>query len=212
MKPSKHALLLSLGLINLAAAHADETTGNRYGYPVLYHSEISSAQAWLHASDRKWNKHDDDDDWSDDNGQRPRKPVILDVRRIEEYVAGHPVGSINIPFPHVTKSPTKANDNTSGYIGYDISVDPDVNIQGSVNDGTLNIQSFIDYVEARFPDKDQPLYILCATGFRSVQAANALAKYGNSTPKSEIFGRATPVNISMHIPAACPPRRWLHWT
>ena len=41
------ALLIGLGLVNLGIANADALTGNRYGYPVLYHSEISSAKAWL---------------------------------------------------------------------------------------------------------------------------------------------------------------------
>ena len=192
MKHQKiNALLVGLGLLNVAIASADDLTGNRYGYPVLYHSEISSAQAWLQTSQNKWNEFEasqDDDDEHDESGHNQKKPVILDVRRIEEYVAGHPVGAFSIPFPHVTKSPAQPNDNSNGYIGYDISVDPDVGflaIDGK--DGSLPIQGFVDYVESLFPDKDQPLYILCATGHRSVQAANALAKYGHYTQVRNIW-------------------------
>lgn len=186
-----NTFLVGLSAFNIANAAADDLTGNRYGYPVLYHSEISSAQAWLNTSKNKWNefdaKHDDDED-SSEGEHSQKKPVILDVRRIEEYVAGHPVGSISIPFPHITKSPASANDNSSGYIGYDISVDPEVGFLAvDGKDGTLPIQNFVDYVESLFPDKDQPLYILCATGHRSVQASNALAKYGHYTQVRNIW-------------------------
>lgn len=192
MKPSKHALLVGLGLINLATAQADETTGNRYGYPVLYHSEISAAKAWLDISESNWRKHAADHDRHhhadhDDADEQHLKPIILDVRRIEEYAAGHPIGAYNIPFPHVTGSPSEANDSTD-YIGYDITVDPEVSFLAvDGKDGTLPLQSFVDYVESLFPDKDQPLYILCATGHRSVQAANALAKYGHYTNVRNIW-------------------------
>ena len=170
-------------LLSMGTASAD-TTGNRYGYPVLYHSDISSAKAWLDASAKRPLVVPS----SENPKGKKLKPVIIDVRRIEEYVAGHPPGSVSIPFPHVTGSPAKANDNTNGYIGYDISVDPDVGfLAAEGKDGTLPIQEFVDYVSAQFPDKDQPLYLLCATGHRSVQAANALAKYGKYTQVRNIW-------------------------
>ena len=165
------AVLAGLGVVSISSAEAD-TTGNRYGYPVLYQSDVSSAKAWLDVSSKKGKN----------------RPVILDVRRIEEYVAGHPPGSISIPFPHVTGSPTKANDNSNGYIGYDISVDPAVGfLAADGKDGTLPIQEFVAYVESLYPNKDKPLYLLCATGHRSVQAANALAKYGKYTHVRNIW-------------------------
>jgi len=52
-----------------------DTTGNRYGYPVLYQSEISSAKAWLDVSD----KSHDDKKYGEDHDFK--KPVIFDVRR-----------------------------------------------------------------------------------------------------------------------------------
>lgn len=187
MKKNATAILLAgLSIAMLDDARANDLTGNRYGYPVLYHSEISSASAWWDVVSHHIKEHGHDDDA--DNENKAKKPVILDVRRIEEYVAGHPIGAYSIPFPHVTGSPSKANDNGGGYIGYDISVDPDVGfLAADGKDGTLSIQAFVDYVESLFPDKDQPLYILCATGHRSVQAANALAKYGQYTHVRNIW-------------------------
>ena len=178
----QQAFLLSLGVLAASSVMAEGTTGNRYGYPVLYQSEISAAKAWLDVSEEKAHDHHN-------HGQhhQGKKPVILDVRRVEEYIAGHPPGAYSIPFPHVSGSPSEANDSTD-YIGYDISVDPDVSflaVEG--NDGVLPIQGFIDYVESLFPDKDQPLYLLCATGHRSVQAANALARYGHYTHVRNIW-------------------------
>lgn len=172
---------ISFGLFSITAsafaaevAEKLDTTGNRYGNPVLYLSEISAAKAWLNVSKKK-----------DENG---KNPVIIDVRRVEEYLKGHPVGAYSIPFPHVTGSPTQANDSSNGYVGYDISVDADVGFLAvDGKDGTLPIEDFVAYVEKFFPDKNQPIYLLCATGHRSVQAANALAKYGHYTQVKNIW-------------------------
>ena len=171
----KSPLLASIGTMTALSAQA-ELDSNRYGYPALYKSEISSAEAWERANNQP--------------AKGKLKPVILDVRRVEEYVKGHPPGAISIPFPHVHKSPIKDNDGAayytfengkSLYIGYDISEDPeDVGFQTAPDyrDGVIPIADFIAEVEAKFPDKKTPLYLVCATGFRSVQAGNALAKAG----------------------------------
>ncbi|MBM3203211.1 rhodanese-like domain-containing protein [Candidatus Woesearchaeota archaeon] len=164
--------------LSVSASALAEITGNRYGLnPVLYPSEISAAEAWQSAARSLTTK----------NG-----PIILDVRRVEEYVAGHPVGAYSVPFPHVTKSPTVPNDDGlssgSGYIGYDITVDEEVGFlaEGS-KDGTLAIQDFVSSVSSLIPDRDRPIYLLCATGHRSVQAANALVKYGQYTRVRNIW-------------------------
>ncbi len=150
------------------------TTGNRYGNPTLYLSEISAARAWINLSKNK-----------DENG---KKPVIIDVRRVEEYITGHPIGALSIPFPHVTGSPTKANDSTNGYIGYDVSVDAEVGfLAADGKDGTLPIDEFVNHVKRFVKDKNQPIYLLCKTGHRSVQAANALVKYGDYTQVKNIW-------------------------
>ncbi len=166
----------SLLTITLPTFAADEikTTSNRYGNPTLYLSDISSAKAWYNVSKNK-----------DENG---KKPVIIDVRRVEEYIAGHPVGALSIPFPHVTGSPVKANDSENGYIGYDVSVDEEVGFLATDGkDGTLPIGEFVNHVKRFVKDKDQPIYLLCKTGHRSVQAANALVKYGNYTQVKNIW-------------------------
>lgn len=167
-------LVVLAALVNISLVIANDTiTGNRYGYKVLYHSEISSAEAWQKTSTKV-----------------PRsqlQPVILDVRRVEEYVAGHPPGAISIPFPHVHRSPTQPNDGNAlfdgsdAYIGYDISEDPeDVGFQitPELRDGVRPIAEFTDYVAKVIPNKNTPIYLVCATGYRSVQAGNALAKAG----------------------------------
>jgi rhodanese-related sulfurtransferase len=171
-------LLTGLSLLTLAlptfSAEEIKTTGNRYGNPTLYLSDISSAKAWYNVNRKK-----------DENG---KKPVIIDVRRVEEYIAGHPVGALSIPFPHVTGSPTKANDSDNGYIGYDITVDEEVGfLAADGKDGTLPIEDFVNHVKRFVKDKNQPIYLLCATGHRSVQAANALVKYGNYTQVQNIW-------------------------
>ena len=163
----KKAVVAGISLLSLSTAIANETTGNRYGNPVLYHSDISSARAWLDS--------------------KAKKAVIIDVRRIEEYVAGHPYGAYSIPFPHITGTPTEPNDITD-YIGYDITVDSDVGfLAQDGNDGALPLEDFVKFVESKFPDKDQPIYLVCATGHRSVQAANALAKYGHYTQVRNVW-------------------------
>ena len=180
MKTRSKAIYLSgvVALLAVATASA-ETTGNRYGYPVLYHSDISAARAWVDIDSRKR--------VALSNG-RKLKPVIVDVRRVEEFVKGHPPGAISIPFPHVSGSPKQANDNTNGYIGYDISVDSEVGfLAAEGKDGALPISDFVNYVSSLYPDKDTPIYLLCATGHRSVQAANALAKYGSFTQVRNIW-------------------------
>lgn len=161
-------------VVTSATPETITTTGNRYGNPTLYLSDISSAKAWLNVSKKK-----------DENG---KNPVIIDVRRVEEFVAGHPVGALSIPFPHVTGSPAKANDSENGYIGYDVSVDSEVGFLATDGkDGTLPIEDFVNHVKRFVKDKNQPIYLLCKTGHRSVQAANALVKYGNYTQVKNIW-------------------------
>lgn len=53
------AFLAVPGALSIASASADDTTGNRYGYPVLYHSEISSAKACLDVNSERHHDFDD---------------------------------------------------------------------------------------------------------------------------------------------------------
>ncbi len=157
----------AFGMALAVPASAEDTPGNRYNLmPRLYHSEVSVSEAYLLTNHDRGNVAKNDF----------ANAVLIDVRTIAEYVAGHPPGAYSIPFPHIAGSPSEPNDATD-YIGYDVSVDPDVSM-GAVNDGTLPIASFVEYVEALFPDRNTPILTLCRTGHRSVMAGNALAKAG----------------------------------
>ena len=140
------AALLSLFLTQSAFA---EATGNRYNLPRDYKSEVSSAEAFVLTNvEHEYKDHDDKDHHA---GDKHGKTIIIDVRTVEEYVAGHPRKAHNIPFPHIQSRP-----NNSDYIGQ-------------------NPKDFYDYVAAKFPDRDTPILTLCRTGYRSVLAANILA-------------------------------------
>ena len=172
MKLRASVLSMSLVLGAGAAGVATADLGNRYGLPQLYHSEISAAEANQLTSHDLGNK----------SGNEFANAVIIDVRRVSEHLAGHPPKSYSSPFPPVSGSPNEPSDST-GYIGYDLSGDPDICFvpgcdDGTNNDGTLSPADYVDYVESVIPDKDTPILTLCATGYRSVQAANLLTKAG----------------------------------
>jgi rhodanese-related sulfurtransferase len=151
---------------------ASADLGNRYGLPQIYQSEISAAEAYIVTNNDKGHK----------NGNDYAGAVIIDVRSIPEHVAGHPPKAYNIPFPHVLNRPSEANDSTD-YIGYDLSGDPDICFVDGCDDdtnkdGILDPDDFVSYVNSVFPDMDTPILTLCATGYRSVQAANLLTRAG----------------------------------
>ena len=118
--------------------------GNRYDLPRNYHSEISAAKAYILTNHDKGNVEKSEF----------ANAVIIDVRTVEEYAAGHPPKSYNIPFPHIQSRPNRPD-----YIGQD------------------PVQ-FINDVLAAFPDSSTPILTLCRTGYRSVLAANLLADAG----------------------------------
>jgi rhodanese-related sulfurtransferase len=190
MKRLKNSLALVVAALCAAPAFADEDSpGNRYNLlPRLYNSEVSAAKAYLLTNHDRGNKSKDP----------YANAVILDVRRISEHVAGHPPGAYSIPFPHIWGSPACANDDGvtpcpgalqgSGYIGYDVSADEEIGFgDETMNDGAIWLQEFVEYVESVIRDKDTPILTLCATGYRSVQAANALVKYGGYTMVRNIW-------------------------
>jgi len=185
----KSCFSLLVAALCATSVHAEVGEGNRYNLsPRLYDSEVSAAKAYILTNHDRGNKRKDE----------YAKAVLLDVRRVEEHVAGHPPGSYSIPFPHITGSPKCANDDgvttcpgqdePSGYIGYDVSVDQEIGFRDpDMNDGTIPIQDYVAYVESVIRDKDTPILTLCATGYRSVQVANALVKYGNYTNVRNIW-------------------------
>ena len=100
--------------------------GNRYDLPREYVSEISPAKAYLE--------------------MKTQKSVLIDVRRLREYAAGHPEKAFNVPFPHIVES----NDQTAGTAYWAV-----YNLVGG--------------------DVETPINTLCRTGARSVRLANILA-------------------------------------
>ena len=145
-----------LGIVALAAplfhggtAVAQDSTGSRYALERYYHSEVSSARA--HLDTRRPIGHG-------------TKAILVDVRRVREYTAGHPNQAYNIPYPSI-------------YQGGKLEGYPD-------NIGQ-DMQVFYDAVLAlatrKGGDLDTPIYTLCRTGFRSMLAGNILAdpeRYG----------------------------------
>ncbi len=171
--------LLGAGLSTPAAG---EMTGNRYNLTRAYTADVSAAEAYLMTSGERFpilkrlRRHRD----------RTPAPVIIDVRTVEEHLNGHPPGAYSIPFPRVQSKPDKLD-----FIGYDVSQDAEKrHIQdekvGLIGFGAarpqngivLEINHFVDYVKSKFPDPATPMYLLCKTGYRSVQAANALVEIG----------------------------------
>lgn len=112
--------------------------GNRYNQPRMYHSEISVAQAYLAMEHSKG--------WNNNANKGQPKPVLIDVRTLREYAAGHPEDAHNIPFP---------------------------NIYGSADqDPAVFYWEVYELVKGNL---DTPIMLLCRTGNRSIRAGNILA-------------------------------------
>ena len=151
--------LCSAAVLLGACSTAVLAEGNRYNFERFYHSEISAAQAYL---EMKRSKYDEDDDYDDDDYEkshkRSKRAVLVDVRSMEEYAAGHPKKSYNIPYPRVCSG---------------CDPQPEAAFYWEVYD-TLN------------GDTDRLIMTLCRTGARSVRAGNILANpsaYGIDGPE-----------------------------
>lgn len=85
--------------------------------------------------------------------------TYVDVRTPEEFAAGHPPGSINIPFMFRTDSGMQPN--------------PD----------------FLTVMQEKFPDPGEPLIVGCKSGNRSARACAVLAeaKYSNLVDTTDGF-------------------------
>lgn len=81
---NKLALMTASGLTLFGSVSNVYAEGSRYDLPRSYHSEISSAKAYLET--------------------KRKKAVLIDVRRLREHAAGHPKKSYNVPFPHIVGS------------------------------------------------------------------------------------------------------------
>ena len=123
------SLLCGCALVALSTSMNVYAEGSRYDLPRAYHSEISAAKAYLQ--------------------MQKEEAVLIDVRRLREYAAGHPEKAFNVPFPHVVGS----NDQDESVFYWAV-----YNIVGGKTDAAI--------------------MTLCRTGFRSVLAANILANPG----------------------------------
>jgi rhodanese-related sulfurtransferase len=111
----------------------EDGEGNRYLYDRFYAAEISAADAYLEIM--KPNK------------RKYKRAVLIDVRSLEEYAAGHPEKSYNVPYPRVCS-------------GCDPQLDQ------------VLYDEVYDIVNG---DTDRLIMTLCRTGARSVRAGNILA-------------------------------------
>ncbi len=150
MKTNKKLMALSaaaaIALSMPVVAETDEETtpGNRYDKPRFYHSEISASEAYVLMQEGRGHKH------------RKAPPVLIDVRRLREYAAGHPEGAYNVPYPHIIGSPSDGDD----YVPQDKD------------------EFIADVYRIVRGDYDRQIMLLCRTGSRSVDAGNLLADAG----------------------------------
>jgi rhodanese-related sulfurtransferase len=153
-----------IGFAAVGSAVAGDTPlpANRWQLPKNYESEISAAEAYVNAvaGEEGWSHRHESHD-----RHGLRHPVIIDVRSIPEYVAGHPEGARNIPYPYIYQECPETDRAEDGACstGDKIPQDP---------------ETFVKAVEAAVPNKDTPIYTLCRTGHRSVLAANLLTADG----------------------------------
>ncbi|MCG7945800.1 MAG: rhodanese-like domain-containing protein [Candidatus Thiodiazotropha taylori] len=123
--------------------------GNRYFKDRLYHSEISAAEAYQQLKSRGYAhaKH----------RGRSGRALLVDVRTMEEFAAGHPKRSFNVPYPRVC----------------------------SGCDSQTEENFYWEVYELANGDTERPIMTLCRTGSRSVGAGNVLAnpsEYGIDGP------------------------------
>jgi rhodanese-related sulfurtransferase len=136
------------GLVVATSTEGVWAEGNRYNIERYYHSEISAAQAYQELRYLRWfNK----------KRLHGGKPVLVDVRSMEEYAAGHPVRSYNIPYPRVCSGCDPQSEATFYWEVYKT-------VKG---------------------DTERLIMTLCRTGKRSVLGGNVLAnpaEYGINGP------------------------------
>jgi rhodanese-related sulfurtransferase len=128
-------LTMALSLLLPGLAQAE---GSRYDLERAYNAEISAAKAYL--------------EMNAGNG------IVIDVRRLREYAAGHPYAAdnpddlthaFNVPYPHII---------------------------GSGDQNPAVFFSEVEYIIAEIGgDTETKIMTLCRTGFRSVLAGNILA-------------------------------------
>ncbi len=142
------ALIVSLLSIPLSTDILAD--GNRYFKDRFYHSEISAAEAYRIVKSRR-------QDFGKHRNRGGEKPLLVDVRSMEEFAAGHPARSFNIPYPRVCAGCDAQSESNFYREVYELA---------KGNTGRL-------------------IMTLCRTGSRSVGAGNVLARpseYGIDGP------------------------------
>ncbi len=150
MKKQQNLSLFMATLIGWSGAALAE--GNRYDFERYYHSEISSPEAYYKAIYTRPTAYEGDHRIQ--FAAATPQPIIIDVRDVTEYAAGHPDYALSIPYPYIL-----GRTDDPGFIGQ-------------------SPEAFVAAVEAAIPDRSTPIYTLCRTGSRSVSAANLLAEAG----------------------------------
>lgn len=135
---------------------------NRSGLCGYYHSEISPAEAYMDTVLKR-----DMAGKSDRRDRHRRQAVILDVRSIPEFMAGHPKHAYNVPYPYIYQECNQDGRTVDGACK-----------TGKVSEIAQDPEAFVEYVQSIIPDLDTPIYTLCRTGVRSVGAANVLTDAG----------------------------------
>jgi rhodanese-related sulfurtransferase len=135
----KSAIGVTAVIVLTSAAGSAIADGNRYNQVRYYHSEISAAQAY---DEMKNGEHDR----YHARGHR-NQPVLIDVRAMEEFAAGHPEDGYNVPYPTVC---TGCATQTAEIFYWEVF---------KITRG----------------DTDRLIMTLCRTGSRSISTANILA-------------------------------------
>jgi rhodanese-related sulfurtransferase len=132
------SVILTVSIAGYAVAD-----GNRYNRDRQYNSEISAAEAYLAMENSKGYTN---------KAKGEQKPVLVDVRSLEEYAAGHPDDAFNVPYPRVCSDCLPQDAAKFYWEVYDL-------VKG---------------------DTDRLVMTLCRTGSRSIDAANILADPANT--------------------------------
>lgn len=156
---SRFALVLPvLGALFTSTAQAEDPCTFNESRSLLcghYLSEISPAEAFVNTVVKRGN-------W----GNPSEQPVILDVRSLAEYKAGHPENAINAPWPYIQQTCDSQGRTVDGAC------------KKSTSQTAQNVNDFVNFVRSKVPNLDTPIYTLCRTGVRSVGAANVLTDAG----------------------------------
>jgi rhodanese-related sulfurtransferase len=151
-------LAATLAALFTGAAQAQEACAFNESRSLLcgrYQSEISPAEAFVDTVVKRGS-------WS----SQAQQPVILDVRSLAEYKAGHPENAINAPWPYIQQTCDASGRTVDG------------SCKKSIGQIAQTPDDFLNFVRAKVPNLDTPIYTLCRTGVRSVGAANLLADAG----------------------------------